>query len=77
MDILHNEPFNSLLVFGVNSGGLDELGLEPYDGLRLVVCIEMHGECVDHFRKSSDCSNESKLEDVDDVELRVAYFKRA
>ena len=46
---MHYKPLDGLLVLGVNTRRLNEFGLEPRDGLGLVVRIEMDGESVDHF----------------------------
>ena len=49
--ILHNKPVDCLFVFAVYSSCFDELGLDAVDGVGLVVCVEVDGECVDHGRQ--------------------------
>ena len=49
MNVLHNNPVDCLFILAVDSRSLDELGLDPLDGIRLVVSVEVDGERVDHF----------------------------
>ena len=55
MHILHYKPLDGLLVLGVDTRRFNELRLEPRDGLRPVVRIEMDSEGVDHFEDVSVC----------------------
>lgn len=48
MHILHNKPIDCLFVFAVDTCCFDELGLETFNGVGLLVRIEVDGECVDH-----------------------------
>lgn len=45
---LHDEPGDGLLVLTVDAAGLDQLGLEPFDGRGLGIGAEVDGDCVDH-----------------------------
>ncbi len=48
MDILHHKPINCLLVFAVDTSSFNQLGLNAFDGIWLVVCVQMDSESVDH-----------------------------
>lgn len=50
MDILHDEPADGLAILGVDARGLDKLGLKAVDRVRMVVCVKVDGDCVDHCR---------------------------
>jgi hypothetical protein len=48
VDVLHDEPVDSLLVLAVDASGLDQLELEPLDAVGIVLGVHVDGECVDH-----------------------------
>ena len=47
---LHDEPADGLLVLGVDTAGLDQLGLKLVDRVRVVIGVKVDCDCVDHFR---------------------------
>ena len=49
MNILHDNPIHSLLVLAVDSGSLDQLGLDAVNGIGLIVGIEVDSKRIDHF----------------------------
>lgn len=48
MDVLHDKPVDGLLVLDINTRGLDELGLQLWNGVWMGVGIEVNGDCVYH-----------------------------
>src|SRR4051812_12254163 len=46
--VLHDEPVDGLPVPRVDARRLDELGLDLVDGRRVVVCVQVDGDGVDH-----------------------------
>lgn len=48
VDILHNKPIDGFFVLAIDSGSLDQFGLDPVNGVGLVVCVEMDCESIDH-----------------------------
>jgi hypothetical protein len=49
MHVLHDEPIDCLTVFAEDPGGFNELGFEAGDGIGMGVCVEVDGDCVDHY----------------------------
>jgi len=49
MDVLHDDPVDSLLVFAVDAGGFGEFGFDAGDGGRVGVGVKVANEGVDHF----------------------------
>lgn len=48
VDVLHDQPVNGLLVLAVDPGRLDQLQLDLFDRLGVVIGVEVDGERVNH-----------------------------
>ena len=68
MNILHNNPVHRLLVSAVDSRSFDELGLDTTNGIWLVVCVEVDGECVDHFEEGCNTTRSVETNDLGEFE---------
>jgi hypothetical protein len=47
--ILHDEPTQRFLVFGVDLARFDEFGFEFGNGFGIGFRVEVHDDCVDHY----------------------------
>jgi hypothetical protein len=51
-ELATNSPTQTLLVIGVDLRSFLQLGNQLVDGLLILLCVEVHDECVDH---DDDC----------------------